>query len=615
MFREFLYLLPCMVCLFWAVVLVVEWKRNLRTQKTGAVLLLICAVNLFYWGFSNRWNADLYAYSTLVISFTQVGVYSLFWLAYQSLIDQRALTWKDYAVFIPPLLIGTVYTLALLRMGVGNYLTFIEGYEDPKSQQPFIIDLSTSLVHVMSAFVNNLVTIIAIALTLASMAVRLIWYKDNRKDFFSRSEEKQSLKHSCALFYGAFVMLAFMLVILVGEFLYYIEDYIPFYILFTLAGCLLHYLGYHLYFLNKGEQKLPLSARIGTTALCLIGIGVFIRLFSLSEPYKGGFYLLETLEVFCTLGFFSCLILYFRTLTDDRPLSRKSGWVFLPGLLVSGALLCLYFLAGRETMDLFIRDTVHTYYTDRTYPDPFCRTYYMIYRYIYRIVVITLAGGVLLYGGIYLRGNKEHSRGMPGFLLAVVLYAILLLVWYQLFHTRSYRFIHLCMFLWVCALYYLGYHILQPGHATTNQAAEPEEDDEEIFYPEESDDEPEEAELTRAEEEIWNKIKEKLQPVLHQLIDEEKVFTERNLRLDDLASKANTNRTYLSRLIREEYGYGFPEFIARRRIDYACRLIHENPNLTLEQLAERSGFSYGTAFSRIFKQYTGVTFREWRRNT
>jgi len=609
-------MLPCILCLFWAVALIAEWKRNLRTQKIGAVILLICAIDLFYWGFTDISNYKLYAYSTIVISFIQVGVYSLLWFAYKALIDKKPFTRKDYAVFIPPLLIGTIYTLALLEMGVGNYLAFIEGYEDPKSKPSLIINLSSSLVHVMSAFVNNLVTIIAIALILANMAVRLIWYKDNRKDFFSRAEERQSLKHSWALFYGAFVILAFMLVILVGEFLYYIEDYIPFYILFTLAGCLFHYLGYHLYYLNKGDKKLPLSSRIGAIALFLMGIGIFIRLFSLSGQYEGGLYLLDIVEVFCTLSFFSCLILYFRTLTDDTPLHWKSGLVFLPGLLVSGTLFCLYFLAGRETMDLFIRDMVHTYYTDRTYPDQFCWPYFMIYRYIYRIVVIALAGCVLINGGIYLRRYKEHSQGMSVFLLAVILFAILLLVWYQVVYTKSYTLISVCVFFWGCALYYFGYHILQPGYTKTNEACKqelPEPEEEEIFYPEESNDYSEEVELARTEEEIWNKIKEKLQPVLHQLIDEEKIFTERNLHLEDLASKANTNRTYMSRLIKEEYGYGFPEYIARKRIEYACGLINDKPNLTLEQLAERSGFSYGTAFSRTFKQYTGLNFREWKK--
>ncbi|MDF9829851.1 hypothetical protein [Parabacteroides sp. PF5-6] len=250
MLQEFLYLLPCIVCLFWAVALGVQWKRNLRTQKIGVVVLGVCAINLFYWGFTDFPDYKVYSYFTILISFTHAGVYSLLWLAYQSLIDKRPFTRKDYLVFIPPLLIGMIYTLALFQMGVENYLALIAGYEDPKSQQPLISGLSSSLVHILSAFVNNLVAIIGITLLLITMTVRRIWYKDNRQAFFAQAEN-QSLPHSWALFYGVFALLFFILVILVGEFLYYIEDYIPFYVLFAVAACLFHYLGYHLYYLRR----------------------------------------------------------------------------------------------------------------------------------------------------------------------------------------------------------------------------------------------------------------------------------------------------------------------------------------------------------------------------
>ncbi|MDF9829852.1 helix-turn-helix domain-containing protein [Parabacteroides sp. PF5-6] len=349
-------------------------------------------------------------------------------------------------------------------------------------------------------------------------------------------------------------------------------------------------------------RTLPLSSRIGTIALCLMGIGISIRLSSLFDPYEDGLYLWDVVESFCTLSFFSCLILYFRTLTNDKAVGWKSAWVFLPGLLLSGILFCLYFLSGRETMDVFIREMVHRYYIDRTFPDPFCWGYFMIHYYIYRIVILILACCVLVYGGVSLKRYKALNPGLLYvFLLGVIFFAVLLLVWYQIAYFKNPLFIGSCMFVWGSALYLFGLHLIHTGNAV-----EPIDNKTEERQPQDPTEE-------HTEEEIWQKIREKLQPTLYQLMEEEMIFRQPDLHLEELALRAHTNRTYLSRLIKEDYGYGFPEYIARRRIEYACEQIRENPSLTLEQLAEQSGFSYGTAFSRAFKQYTGITFREWKR--
>lgn len=106
---------------------------------------------------------------------------------------------------------------------------------------------------------------------------------------------------------------------------------------------------------------------------------------------------------------------------------------------------------------------------------------------------------------------------------------------------------------------------------------------------------------------------EKLLPEFNRLIEEEKIFLQNNLRREDLAHLLKTNRTYIADLIREEYQCGFSELINAKRIEYARELIRLHPGIAQEQLASKSGFTNTSTFSRTFKQYTGITFREYQK--
>ncbi|WP_163172818.1 AraC family transcriptional regulator [Bacteroides sp. 51] len=95
----------------------------------------------------------------------------------------------------------------------------------------------------------------------------------------------------------------------------------------------------------------------------------------------------------------------------------------------------------------------------------------------------------------------------------------------------------------------------------------------------------------------------------NQLMDE-KIYLRKNLRAEDVAVLIHTNRTYISKLLREEFACNFTDFINQKRIEYAKTLMQSTPSLNQEEVAEKSGFTHPSSFSRIFKQYTGTTFRQ-----
>ena len=91
----------------------------------------------------------------------------------------------------------------------------------------------------------------------------------------------------------------------------------------------------------------------------------------------------------------------------------------------------------------------------------------------------------------------------------------------------------------------------------------------------------------------------------------EKPYLKPDFQLMDLRQVLPMNRTYLSQFIRDEFGCSFYQFVINYRMEEAKRLLREHPELTIEQVATRSGFSSRIVFSRTFTKETGISPREW----
>ena len=106
--------------------------------------------------------------------------------------------------------------------------------------------------------------------------------------------------------------------------------------------------------------------------------------------------------------------------------------------------------------------------------------------------------------------------------------------------------------------------------------------------------------------------KQALSENLRQLVETERIYLQPNLKLEDLAMRLNTNRAYIYNVINGDMGMSFSEYINRKRIDYAVRLIDQNPNTLLADVAAMSGFSSTSAFYRNFKTYKHCSPSEYQ---
>mgnify|MGYP005773813375 FL=1 len=86
----------------------------------------------------------------------------------------------------------------------------------------------------------------------------------------------------------------------------------------------------------------------------------------------------------------------------------------------------------------------------------------------------------------------------------------------------------------------------------------------------------------------------------------------RTVTLDDLSREFHFTGNYISRILRRATGSSFGELISRLRVENACRLLCETP-LSIGEVMNDSGFGCREFFYKKFREYTGMTPREWRR--
>lgn len=95
------------------------------------------------------------------------------------------------------------------------------------------------------------------------------------------------------------------------------------------------------------------------------------------------------------------------------------------------------------------------------------------------------------------------------------------------------------------------------------------------------------------------------------LIVSEQLFLRQGLKISDIASMLETNRTYVSRLVNNTYNMSFSDYINTLRIDYAEQYLLHHRDARLLDLAVACGFPNASAFNNVFKKITGFTPKTW----
>lgn len=94
---------------------------------------------------------------------------------------------------------------------------------------------------------------------------------------------------------------------------------------------------------------------------------------------------------------------------------------------------------------------------------------------------------------------------------------------------------------------------------------------------------------------------------LQKLMDEEKVFLEEDVSLQDLAITLGITQHQLSQVLNERLNKNFYQFINEYQIREAQKMLLEDPDITVLSVAYSVGFNSKSSFNKAFSQYTGTT--------
>ncbi len=98
-----------------------------------------------------------------------------------------------------------------------------------------------------------------------------------------------------------------------------------------------------------------------------------------------------------------------------------------------------------------------------------------------------------------------------------------------------------------------------------------------------------------------------------ELLENNMIFRNPDLRITDISKELNSNRTYISTIVNTEFKSTFCDLINHYRVEYAKKLLLDQKLYILEYISNESGFASINSFLRAFRKETGTTPGEYRK--
>ncbi|MEC4091652.1 MULTISPECIES: helix-turn-helix domain-containing protein [Pseudoalteromonas] len=105
----------------------------------------------------------------------------------------------------------------------------------------------------------------------------------------------------------------------------------------------------------------------------------------------------------------------------------------------------------------------------------------------------------------------------------------------------------------------------------------------------------------------------KFHPSMQKALSYISTHWQHDLSLGTLAANAFVSPSHLSYLFKRTLGKSFKQILAELRIRHACRMLEKNPNMRITDLCMDVGFGDLSHFEKIFRRYTQVPPREYKK--
>jgi AraC-like DNA-binding protein len=110
-------------------------------------------------------------------------------------------------------------------------------------------------------------------------------------------------------------------------------------------------------------------------------------------------------------------------------------------------------------------------------------------------------------------------------------------------------------------------------------------------------------------------MKEEILKSIVRLMEDEELYKNPQLVVDDIAEKIHTNKKYISQVINEKLNRNFYQFVNEYRVTHVISAM-DNPrykNYTLEAIGDESGFNSRSSLITAFKKVTGKTPSDFKK--
>jgi len=105
---------------------------------------------------------------------------------------------------------------------------------------------------------------------------------------------------------------------------------------------------------------------------------------------------------------------------------------------------------------------------------------------------------------------------------------------------------------------------------------------------------------------------EKVTQKIKMLLEEQKIYSNPNLKIWDVSGMLGTNRSYTSHIINKHYRKNFRHLINSYRVKAVVDMVHRNPQVKNQDLVEESGFGSLSSLYRSFADEKGVSFQQFK---
>ena len=308
--------------------------------------------------------------------------------------------------------------------------------------------------------------------------------------------------------------------------------------------------------------------------------------------------LTDTLYCFCNPAVFPLYYLYIQELTEYRPNRWRQVLILLPSVLCLIAVGIIYLLMDDWETVLFVRHYLYGGNDDLLTGMAWWQSLaHTVVRLVFAIQIpLVLYFGfrrITAYNAV-VETNYSNIEGkrIVGVKTLLVLFAVTSLVAFVFNLIGRQRFAEGPEPLAFPAVMF-SLLLLLIGHVGLSQQFSVQDIEDEVFQ--ETESVPDESGYS----ELLEGIKK--------LVNDEKLFLYPNLKVSDLATRLHSNRNYIYHAINVEMGVSFSDYINGLRVDYSARLLEANPELSINDVITRSGFTSSSAFYRNFKKFKGIT--------